>query len=364
MKVLVTGPDLYGKGGVSVYLNSVLPYLKKFCDVDYLQVGKKKDEKFYFIKDQINFYKKLKNNNFDLIHINPSLNLKSFIRDGLLAFQAKKLKKKLLVFFHGWDKNFENLIDNNLILQKFFKTTFGKADAFIVLASDFKEKLIKWGIDAPIFLETTTLEDSLLKDFDIYKKLQEINSIQKFNFLYLARLEKDKGIIEAIEIFEYLRKNGIKGKLIIAGDGPAKNLMLERILKSAYKNDIRYVGFVTGDKKKKLLENAHIYLLPTYEEGLPTSVLEAMFFGCFIITTNVGGLKDLWKKHKWGICLGKDDIKNSNLILKKISEYIEFIKNIFFLRKYMLSNHNFAKNNFNPNFIAKKVMKIYNQCVR
>jgi len=76
-------------------------------------------------------------NNYKLVHVNPSLDIKSFIRDGLLIQQAKKNGTPVIVFFRGWDKKFAQKIQSFFLpLFRFF---YGKSDAFIVLASDFKK---------------------------------------------------------------------------------------------------------------------------------------------------------------------------------------------------------------------------------
>ena len=358
-EILVTVPSLVQKGGVSNYYRAVFPHLKKLVNLEYLEIGKSK-KRFYPVNDQLLFLKKVKNKETKLVHINPSLDLKSFIRDGLFAWQAKANKKKLLVFWHGWDKNFEKKVDNNLIFKKFFSHTFGKADAFIVLASEFKEKLIKWGITAPIYLETTAVDDKLLEGFDIERKLKTFLESEWINFLFLARFEKEKGIMETLEVFDILRRQGMKIKLTIAGDGPYKKKVLQRIKESPYQKDIKYVGFVEGEKKKKLFESSHVYIFPTYYgEGLPNSVLEAICLGCFVVTTDVGGLKDLWKKNKWGMCLNTDNLK-PDIISKIILQEINNRKKDVLIMK---NNYRFCIKNFLASNVSKRIKSIYENVI-
>jgi len=364
--VLLTIPSLKGKGGVRSYYKAVLPSLRKLANLEYLEIGSACGRKFHFVLDQLYFNKELKNNkSIKLVHINPSLVPKSFLRDGFFAWQAKKNKKKLLVFFHGWDKNFENKIDNSPVLRKFFLHTFGKADAFIVLASDFKNKLREWGIKIPIYVETTAVDDKLVGSFNIQEKLKKFHQEETINFLFLARLEKEKGIMETIDIFEILKNRGLKIKLTIAGDGSYREEVLKRIKKSPYFDDIEYVGYVKGEKKKEIFEKSHIYFFPTYYgEGMPTSVLEAMCFGCFVVTTDVGGLKDLWKRHKWGRQIKVEDVKDGKLFdlidsLEEIS-----IKNREFIINTMEKNYLYGINNFLGSKVALRLKKIYNKIMK
>ena len=364
VKILLTVPSLSGKGGVSSYYKAIFPYLKKLTKLEYLEIGSTCGRKLNFIFDQLFFCKKIKNNSIELVHINPSLYPKNFLRDGFFAWQAKKRKKRLLVFFHGWNRNFENKIDNSPVLRKFFWYTFGKADAFIVLASDFKNKLREWGITVPIYLETTAVDDKLLEDFDIQKKLKAFSGGDIINFLFLARLEKEKGIIETIDIFDILKSKYKKIKLIIAGDGPYKKEVLERINKSPYRDEIKYVGYIKSEEKKEVFKKAPIYVFPTYYgEGLPTSVLEAMCFGCFVVTTDVGGLKDLWKRHKWGIQIKTEDVKNRRLLnlINLLQEIL--IKNKEFIINTMKKNYLFGINNFLASKVSLRLKEIYNKII-
>ena len=353
------------KGGLAHYYRAVLPYLQKLVNLKCLEIGAEGKRKFHFVLDQIYFNRKLKNKSIKLVHINPSLTTKSFLRDGFFAWQAKKNKKKLLVFFHGWEKIFERKIDNNSVLKKFFLHTFGKADAFIVLASDFKNKFREWGIKVPIYVETTAVEEKLVEGFNIQEKLKNFSQKEIINFLFLARLEKEKGIMETIDVFDTLKKEGLKIKLIIAGDGSYREEVLKKINKSPYRNNIEYVGYVKGEKKKEVFKKSHVYIFPTYYgEGMPTSVLEAMCFGCFIVTTDVGGLKDLWRRHKWGIQVKVEDVKNGKLsnLIKLLKEGL--LKDRKMVVNAMQKNYLYGINNFLGNKIALRLKNIYDEIVK
>ena len=362
MKVLLTAPPLNGKGGVSAFYRAVTPHLAKYIDLKYLEIGSATRRRLHYVSDQIAFMQACKKN-VDLVHINPSLDSKSIIRDGLFLHYAKKKNKKVLVFFHGWDRKFEKKIANSGILRGFLRSTFGKADKIIVLASDFKKKLEEWGIEVPICIGTTAVDDSLVENFDVTEKLNSFINGESIKFLFLARLEREKGVIETLDMYDFLRSKGINAKLIIAGDGPSRKEMLNRIVESQYKKDIEYIGFVEGERKKKLFGKAHIYVFPTtYGEGMPTSVLEAICFGCFVITTDVGGLKDLWKKHKWGMCISSAEIVNNRTRAIRII-YDEFVKIRDNMPSVMHSNWKFGAENFLANKISKRIKSIYESLV-
>jgi glycosyltransferase involved in cell wall biosynthesis len=110
-----------------------------------------------------------------------------------------------------------------------------------------------------------------------------------FKVLFLARLQKAKGIYELIEAVGLLKKKGYNIKLIIAGSG-----LEESAIRREYKYDwIKMIGYVEGKEKARAYQCADIYVLPSYTEGMPNSVLEAMAFGLPVVCSNVGSLPEI-----------------------------------------------------------------------
>ena len=143
-KILITLPSLNDIGGVASFYNSLLPHLNNTkYSIATLEIGstKGRNNPFYSFSDQIRFGMFLKNFRPDIVHINPSLNFKSFFRDGLFIYQAKQKKLPVIVFFRGWLKSFESILYKRFF--GFFRRTYARADSFIVLAKEFKKKLQK-----------------------------------------------------------------------------------------------------------------------------------------------------------------------------------------------------------------------------
>lgn len=352
--------NLDHQGGVVSYYNSVLPYLTREKNLKILRfhLGPKfrSNSLFHPVTDQIRFKQFLNKQEPDLVHVNPSLNFKSFIRDGLIIWQAKRKKIYVLVFFHGWDKPFENILIKKL--KWFFDKTYLKADKFIVLASDFKRKLRQWGVQSEIILGTTTVDDSLLNNFDIRQKIRSLDNKNSIKILFLSRIEKEKGIFETIDAFQQLMFNGYNVNLSIAGDGSAFRDVVEYVkLKNIPENKIKFLGYISGDNKKNTFKEHDIFCLPSYEEGMPSAVLEAMSFGLPVITSPVGGLKDFFENNKMGF-LAKD--KNSNEVFDLLKKLISNKKLIKEISRY---NYNFAKENFLASITSEKLIQVYRSMV-
>ncbi|MEJ0030745.1 MAG: glycosyltransferase [Bacteroidota bacterium] len=78
-----------------------------------------------------------------------------------------------------------------------------------------------------------------------------------------------------VEAWHAINSQNNSVKLIIAGPDEGELKHIQHLIKG----NVEYAGAVYGDGKKKLLNEASYYLLPSYSEGFPTSVLEAMSYG-------------------------------------------------------------------------------------
>jgi glycosyltransferase involved in cell wall biosynthesis len=299
--ILLTTPNLSELGGVSNFLNSMLLSFRRFNDITFrpLEIGGHGKNIFGFFSDQWNFNYALKHHTINLAFINPSLLIKSFFRDGMFAKQLVKQGIPFIVFFHGWDLEFEKRVDKSFV--DFFLNSFGQAERIFVLSADFRDKILEWGYRGKIIVETTMVDSSLVESLPTQKESDRIK------LLFLSRIIKEKGVFETLEAFERVSKKRGGVELIIAGDGEDFKELKERASKI---NNVRVVGYVEGESKRELFRESDIYCLPTnYGEGLPVSVLEAMFYGLPIVTTKMGGLRGFFKDKKMGYFVEPEDVE-------------------------------------------------------
>lgn len=353
--IVLTIPDLRKPGGVASFYNAVLPFLENNNNIKVLQIGstnnKRSSIRKYFA-DVIGFYQSL-SDAVSLVHVNPSLGFKSFLRDGLFVILSKYKQKPVIVFFHGWNKQFEHYTSK--YLRFLFHLSFGRANAFIVLASEFETSLRNLDIHAPIYIETTAINENLIQDFDIEKKVESLSSANEIRILFLSRLEREKGAFETIDAIKLLINQGFPVTLSIAGNGPILDDLKQYAVDLGLPSQsVKFLGYVTGEDKIRAFSEHHIYCFPTnYGEGLPTSVLEAMVFGLPVVTRPVGGLADQFKDDIMGkLChtMDPDEIAQAiqSLIMNKSS--------LTTIARY---NHQHALDNFMASIVAKRLNTIY-----
>ena len=121
------------------------------------------------------------------------------------------------------------------------------------------------------------------------------------------------------------------------------------------KDNVEFKGYLVGKEKFNIFKNAHIFTIPSYTEGFPTVVLEAMAAGAAIIYTPVGGLINTMVDGKNGFVV-KSIPPNPEEIAKKI---IQLFENPKLMKKMSANNLIEAKEKYDAEILSKEIGKIY-----
>jgi glycosyltransferase involved in cell wall biosynthesis len=115
---------------------------------------------------------------------------------------------------------------------------------------------------------------------------------ENWNIGFVSRLDAAKGVMVLLEAFRGLAAKWPKLRLQLVGDGDASAALRKRIGELGLEGRVEASGFAEGDVKV-VLESFRIYVFPSFHEGLPYSILEAMRAGCTIVSTSVGGIPEI-----------------------------------------------------------------------
>jgi glycosyltransferase involved in cell wall biosynthesis len=352
MRILITVPNKE-IGGVANYFQVLKGYLR-YKDIIYQRRGSKSSSENLFktlirlLIDYINFIYNLLFKNVDLVLINTSLGKSSINRDLIFIIIAKILKSEVVLFIHGWNKKYEEIF---FVSSNILKSYFFKCDSYIVLSKEFQSKLVNFGVDKKVNLLTTIVDDNFASYSSVDGEERE-----NINLLFLARIKKQKGVLETLKAFQILKRSSKYNlKLLIAGDGPYLDETIAYIEKKGLK-DVEILGFVKGNQKVEVFKKSDLYLFPTnHGEGMPTTVLEAMSMGLPVITTSVGGITDFFEGNKMGVLL--DSTKPAH-----IAEKVQYLLNRPVLIKEISEyNYNYAKEHFYASKVAKRLEVIINE---
>jgi len=133
------------------------------------------------------------------------------------------------------------------------------------------------------------------------------NVDHKTNVLFMGWIEKNKGIYELVEAVRSNRKQMSDFNFIICGEGSESKNIRELVRKYSLDSYFTFKGWVSGDQKIDILKSAHIFVMPSYREGLPNSLLEAMASGCAVIASAVGAIPDIIKNQENGLLIESGD---------------------------------------------------------
>lgn len=218
------------------------------------------------------FHKEIK-----IVHVHGASDA-SFWRKRVFINIAKMFGKKVVFHCHGAE--FKRFTSQH---RKAVVNTLKKCDKIIALSESWKE----W-FEETIETNNIIVIKNIISPPNVAKVAHE-----KFTLIFLGRLGERKGIYDLLDVLidhkeEFLNKL----EFLYGGDGDVEQVK-EIIEKEGLENIAKYQGWVNGAKKEYMLNVADAYILPSYNEGLPISVLEAMSYSLPIISTRVGGIPEI-----------------------------------------------------------------------
>lgn len=347
MKVLMIGPGRGLKGGISSVVESYYNVgLDKLVDLDYLETftdGTKIKKIIFAIKSLLKFTNKAKDS--DIVHIHMS-SRGSFYRKSLFVKKAYKMNKKIIIHIHG--SEFQKFYKNecNSIQKKYVQNILNKSNKVIALSEEWKYILSE-------IVEHNKV-NVLYNSIEI-KSVVDNKNYEEKKVLFLGRIGKRKGVYDILEVAPRIISNHPNVKFIIAGDGEVDNV--KSLCKDiGIENNVTILGWTSGDEKTKLLSEATVYLLPSYNEGMPISILEAMAYKLPIISTNIGGIPQLVTNNIEGYLFNAGNLNELESILNNVLSSEK-------LRKTLGENSfNKVEKEFNIEKNIYRLCSIYREC--
>ena len=144
--------------------------------------------------------------------------------------------------------------------------------------------------------------------------------IDKVRFLFIGRMLKDKGVYELVKACYALKKKGVRFQCDLLGpldDNPSA-IQRDELLAWQQKGLVRYLGEV--DDVREQITKSHVFVLPSYREGLPRAGLEAMAMGLPVISTDVPGCRELVEEGENGFLIPAE---HSTPLLKAMKKFID-----------------------------------------
>lgn len=315
--------------------------LKKFSAKE--DQGKFKIIKFLKIfKGLFQETRQILNNNYDVIYITPGQSYLGFMRFSSYMLSSIIKKKPYYIHIHGGF--FRKMYDSQSNFKKSTIDFFLKrVEGAIVLGDSLKPMFKDLIPEEKVFVCENGVQDEFIaSEEEIHGKLKRMKEDPQQRVLFLSNLMEEKGILDLLEASKYFSADKIEFNLAGVIEPNIKTKIEEYLEK--YPTKLKYHGLVKGMKKKSLLLNNYIFVLPTYypNEGQPISILEAYTNGCAVVTTDQGGIKDIFQdKVNGSACKKKDSFSIVKALKEKhhetaLSNYyygVKFFKKIDFIER-------------------------------
>ena len=269
------------KGGiaavVSGYYGSKLERDYDMIYVESYKDGGKLTKLFKGICGYFHFVKVLLVDRPDIVHMHSSFG-PSFYRSLPFIYMSSWAKKPMINHIHGseFDKLYTNASERK---KKLVRKAWGKCNRFIVLSESWKER----------FSEVIPNEKmTVIENYSIVK--DGINRSQCHNqMLFLGAINQMKGCYDMVDVIKRVAEVVPDIKMVVAGAGEIEQVKSKAIAEGVAEH-FAFPGWVRGEQKEKLLKESDVFFLPSYTEGMPMSVLDAMGYGLPIVASNVGGI--------------------------------------------------------------------------
>ncbi len=215
-----------------------------------------------------------------IVHIHSSFG-PSFYRKLPYIYLSSTLGIPIINHIHGSElKKF--YYDASKQKQKLIKKAWQKCDKIIALSESWKDEL------------SNIIHEEKIEVINNYAKPS--NSKCEYTLcnriLFMGLINQMKGCYDIVKVANQVRQRFPQCRFVIAGVGESDEL-LKYSKKYGVQEILEFPGWIGEDEKNKLLLVSDVFFLPSYSEGMPMSILEAMGFGLPIVSTNVGGIGKL-----------------------------------------------------------------------
>lgn len=295
------------KGGIAAVVNgyrgSQLEKDYKIIYVESYKDGSKLTKLLKGIKGYFYFAKILLVDKPTLVHIHSSFGA-SFYRKIPFIYMASWAKLPIINHIHGADFD-EFYVNASEKKKKCIKKIYGKCSKLIALSVEWSERLSQ-------IVPTEKIE--VIENYSILHEDALAQRLSRFcnnTILFLGEFGKRKGCYDIPAVAERVAKTVPNVKFMLCGSGNAAD---EMAVKKQFKDkgiiaNAVFPGWVRDKEKDQALREADIFFLPSYNEGMPMSVLDAMGYGLPIVSTKVGGIPKIVHDGENGACCNAGDLE-------------------------------------------------------
>ena len=273
-------------GGISsvvkVYCESNLLSAHRIRYISTHKDGPKTAKAFIALNALFEFILSTVNSPTKLVHIHISSRA-SFWRKSIYVLISNVFRIPVILHLHGSEFQIFYEDESGTAAKRFISYVFDSASHVVVLSDTWKDWVSSISKNPRII--------PIYNPASLPPVATPFSARDEHTLLFLGRLGKRKGTYDLLHAIAKISGEFPNLKLLLGGDGEI-DLVKGEVSRLGIENHVTLLGWVSGEQKEQLLKAASIYVLPSYNEGLPMSILEAMAAGLPIVSTPIGGIPE------------------------------------------------------------------------
>ncbi|MFZ5982508.1 MAG: glycosyltransferase [Patescibacteria group bacterium] len=175
-----------------------------------------------------------------------------------------------------------------------------------------------------------------------------------FRILCISRLTHRKGINYLLDAFKIVRAKYPEIELVIGGEGDAEGELREQAEKLGIKNQVNFLGRIPHEKVSRIYASADVFVLPSLNEGMSNTILEAIASGLPVIATDTGGTRELVQEEKNGFVVKTKDAEDIAQKLERLIAAPNLLENMGQASREKAEDMSWKK-------VAKDYYSLYNE---
>lgn len=268
----------------------------------------------------------------------------TFFLDGVLVCLARLCSVRVVMHIHG--AKFDQFLDGlHPILLGLARWLFRRCDVIIVLSDSWEIELQKRLGEQSFSVIANGVP--LIEGFTRQARIRK-----DVNVLFLGNLTERKGVLDLLDAMRHVDNavlHMVGGEEQIGIVDKVKQLIEQQKL-----NDkVILHGVKSGQDKQQFLQDADIFVLPSYAEGMPVALLEAMAFGLPVIVSNVGGIPAVVTNEVEGFLITAGNREQLTSALKQL------VSNPELREKMGQAGRTRCKSQFSIDATADKLLNLY-----
>ena len=239
--------------------------------------------------DILRVRRRLKSEPFDVLFIHTTTEWANYSRDIPVLWLCRRLVKAVVLQFHGSCPGLV-LGAGNSAFKRASRMLFDLSDAVFVLSSEERHAWKQFYPDGnfPVICNPfRPLPETTLHRENLPWNLPDGVPV----LLFVGRLIIEKGIYDLLNALAQLADR-VPFHLLVLGEGPEEENFKQRVKTLALESHVTLGGYLTGDSLSCAYRAANLFILPSWSEGFPTVLPEAMHAGLPIVTTRIRGALD------------------------------------------------------------------------